>query len=262
MKKLKRLKVLYDIVYQSEDDITTKFMFVASFILHYTAKIIGFEIIYFPRMNILLQECIFITRKKTIDFWMVWEGHEKYIMNMLNKYEKTGTFIDIGANIGKYSILLAKRGWKVYSFEPIRSSYEMLKYHSVTNKVNGNIKIFNVAIGEITEKRKIYYSSYKTGEASISFKSKDSICENIYVEKLDNILLNEKMEQPMIMKIDVEGHEYEVLLGAKEIIKNYKPIIIIEMWNYMKDIDLLHSLGYNTELYRSNKSKKGIFYPY
>ncbi len=60
---------------------------------------------------------------------------------------------------------------------------------------------------------------------------------------LDKIL-NKKFSKKVILKIDVEGFEYKVLLGAKQFIKKNRPIIILEMWTKERDSNFLGKLGY------------------
>jgi len=86
-------------------------------------------------MKIKLNKCLFQTRKNTVDFWMIWKDYEKKVFNQLFKESKEGdTFIDVGANIGRYSVIMAYRGLRVYSFEPIKSNFKLLSLPIVFNK--------------------------------------------------------------------------------------------------------------------------------
>ena len=128
--------ILKNIINQSQDKISTKIKFLTSFFLHYsTKKLFKKSICKFPKMNLKLHNSIFETRKNTVDFWTVSTFHEKEMTEyMINKKEK-GTFIDIGTHIGRYSILMAKKGWKVHSFEPIKTNFNQLKKNAIKNNV-------------------------------------------------------------------------------------------------------------------------------
>jgi FkbM family methyltransferase len=253
--KTRDLRVALDIISQSRDGVFTKIKFFFAFLFHYGGKFFGININFFPKMNLDLRGIIFQTREKTIDFWMVWDKYEKEIMGELDKLEEKGTFVDAGANIGRYSLLMAKKDWEVYSFEPVKSNFFRLKNHLKNNSLIKKTKIFNLALGDKKEEKNIYFEKHKHGEASLLKKNKNIQKEKIKIEKMDNLLINKEIKKPVVLKIDVEGFEYKVLLGAKKFIKEYKPKIIIELWNKNKDIKFLNKMGYQ------NKGNLWIYKP-
>ena len=154
-KVIRGVVVLRDILKQSVDSKKIKRKFIFSFISHYLSKnIFGKKISNFPPMKIKLYDCIFKTRPNTIDFWAVWIGFERDITKYLLKKHKGGmTLVDIGANIGRYSIILAKKGWDVYSFEPVKDTFNQLKINAENNSLGNNIKMYNLGLGSKREKR-------------------------------------------------------------------------------------------------------------
>jgi FkbM family methyltransferase len=244
MGRIKNMGVVFDILSQSQDNFLVKSQFITAFFSHYIGKIFGLNLNILPKMRIKLQDCIFITRKKTIDFWIFWKNYEKEISTRLDKFKDKGTFIDIGANIGRYSLLMVKKGWKVYSFEPIKNNFIKLQEHIKINNIKKNIKVKKIALGNKKEKRNIYFEPHKHGEGSLVIKKKRSFSERVGVDLLDNLMKDKKYKKPILLKIDVESFEYEVLIGAKKFIQKYHPIIILEMWQKEKDIKFLEDLGY------------------
>ncbi len=212
-----------EVIKQSEDSFGTKIKFIYSYFLYYISKhIFKYPISKFPEMNLKVKNCIFKTRKKTIDFWMCLNSYESRIWNFLNN-KKDITFIDIGANIGKYTVPLGKK-FKVISFEPLKSNFNQLKINAKIN--NSKPLLYNIGLGDSEKEIEISYDPNEQGEASIVFKvGKEK--EKIKIVPLDKIL---KKEKNPILKIDVEGFEYEVLKGAEKFIKKNHPEIIIEIW--------------------------------
>jgi FkbM family methyltransferase len=248
MSKIKDSKVVIDIIKQSKNNLLIKIQFFLAFLMYYSMKKFGFVINYFPKLDIVLYDCYFKAREKTIDFWVLWKNYEKEIFREINKIKQKGTFIDVGANIGRYSILMAKKGWKVYSFEPVRNNFEKLMEHIKINNVQKNVQAKNAGLGKNNLKKKIYYLPYKYGEASIILSKKESNSEEIHMDKLDNFV-KKNYKKPIILKIDVEGFEFEVLKGSKKFIKKHHPIIILEMWNKERerDINFLEKIGYKNK---------------
>lgn len=250
-KAIRGMRIIKDIVNQIDGSFFDKLKFVKSFSLHYFLKSIGINYFKFPKLKIKIEELKFITRKNTLDFWVLWKDYEKEIFNQLESEIKNGdTFIDIGANIGRYSMVMANNGLNVFSFEPIKSNFKLLEHHEKINNLNKKIIPYNIGLGNTKERTEIFYFAHKYGEASVVFNFKNGIKEKINIDKLDNIKI--KPKNNCFMKIDVEGFEYDVLLGAKNFIKKYRPKIIVEIWKE-ETKDLLNEFNY---------SKSGeIWYP-
>ena len=78
-----------------------------------------------------------------------------------------------------------------------------------------------------------------------------------YALKLDDLCIKDKIS---FIKIDIEGNEYEFLLGAKNLIKKNKPILLIEIHNnFNKVLKLLYKLNYKEKFYFKN-SRNRVFY--
>lgn len=243
MKKIfKFFKIARDIFSQIEGNFLIKIKFIKSFFLHYFLKMFGMEYINFPELKIRVNNALFSTRKNTIDFWMCWKDYEKETFNQLKKEIKPNdTFIDVGANIGRFTIIMAEEGLCVYSFEPIKDNFELLRTNIKNNNLEKKTQLYNVGLGDKKEKKDICYIPYKHGEASVVFNFKKGIKEIININKLDDVKI--KVQNNCFLKIDVEGFEYNVLIGAGKFIKKYKPKIIIEIWRE-ETKEILKNYGY------------------
>jgi len=151
--------------------------------------------------------------------------------------EKKGLVLDIGANIGNISQALISAGHEVVAFEPQPEVCELLRLNCPSAVVH------NLAVGatnSIVQIPKIDYSqSGNFGGVSID----SGIGLVIEVRTLDSYKLNDVS----LIKIDVEGFEEQVLLGAQETIARSKPIIYLEADRVEKLAaldDILKSMAY------------------
>lgn len=251
-----------DIPLQSEDKLTTRLRFALAFVAYYALKMLSVKVFLFPEMNIRLFGCILRIRRNTLDFWVAWSHWEEEITNYLvNHPEEKCVFIDVGAHIGRYSVIMAKKAWEVYSFEPLDSNFARLKLNVEANGVDDRIKLYRMGLGREKEYHTIFFDENRHAEASIFFQ--DRMCsEKVFVNKLDSVL-QQKFSCKVVLKIDVEGFECEVLEGARDFIKWNTPEIIIEISSQNTDavFDFLNSLGYGL-LRRCKDAENYIFAPH
>lgn len=164
-------------------------------------------------------------------------------------------FADVGANIGGYSIFAASYGADVYAFEPVPSTFELLKRNIEANpgfaeKIHPIMKVISDSVGMVT----FTIDSDTTNKVV----SEDNIVINgSNVEKIPSVTLDSIMEKVNILKIDVEGHEKSVLKGAERILssKDLRLIILEDPDEEIKT--LLMSYGF-TQCNYDIKNKKII----
>lgn len=185
---------------------------------------------------------------------------ERNKYNWLKHFE-IKTIIDIGANTGSFTIFINKifPHASIYAFEPLNDCYEELKLN--TNNIK-KLKIFKFALSDRKEKTFINRSSFAPSSSILEMSethknsfphSKSSSKEEIEVDTLDNLLMNEYLEKNILVKIDVQGYEKKVLLGAQKILTKTK-IIILELSfeelykgspNFDEIYNLLKKFGFN-----------------
>ena len=165
-------------------------------------------------------------------------GEKKFIKS-LKKFD-IKVCIDIGANVGNFSDLLIKElNCKVISFEPNKFSFEELK--KLELKYKDNLKSFNYALGDKNKKTYLYYGSKYSQLASLDkklnninfIKKKNKHKMQINSRTLD-FFIKKKINLKRIdfIKIDTEGYELEVLKGAQNTIKKFKPNFIQLEFNW------------------------------
>lgn len=161
-----------------------------------------------------------------------------------------GSALDVGANIGNHSLYFSDYFSNVLSFEPQPLTFELLQFNS---RLTNNIKCFNFGLSS-SEKKESFVVDQKNigGSHIVPEGSSNGVILNL--KTLDS--MSDVICSPVrLIKIDVEGHEYEVLLGAKQVILKHQPIIIFEqhesdfIGNSTKSLDLIRSFNYTKFAY-------------
>lgn len=147
-------------------------------------------------------------------------------------YAKDKTALDIGANIGNHSLFFANNFNDVYAFEPNPVTFEVLQINCKFASANKNIIPLNFGLSDIKGRLPFYINHSIIGgiggSAIINTKNEnidDAI--QIDVKRLDD-LMELKDADIALIKIDVEGHEINVLNGAKNTIIKNMPAILFE----------------------------------
>ena len=164
------------------------------------------------------------------------KNYEKSVKNFVKKkLNKNSNAIDIGANLGYFSILFSsiiKQG-KVYSFEPEKKNFKKLLDNIKLNNFK-NILPYNIGLSNSKSQKKMILTSEinEGGHHILNSNNINSKYQIINTDKLDNIIKNKKIFK--IVKIDVEGHELKVLEGMSNVLIRTHYIIIEENNNFRK----------------------------
>ena len=163
---------------------------------------------------------------------------DKAEINFIKEVSKKSSIflIDCGSNFGFYSLFVCSLSNKnkVISIEASPETLKEFKNNIDLNKFN-NIKYFNKAVSHVDNAIVELKESEKDWESSI-ISSDYKVINSIKIDTitLDTVLREEILnEETLIIKIDVEGSDLDVLAGAKKVIQQYKPIIIIEFSRYI-----------------------------
>jgi len=170
--------------------------------------------------------------------------HRDTILSYIPKKE---TFVDVGANLGIWSIAMSKHFKNVIAFEPSPRNRECLELN-----LNGRGEIRPYAVGSENGKAQFYDAIKNCGDCKIitpTIGSKKNQYE-VDLVKLDD----QNIENCSLIKIDVQGYELPVILGAEKLINEQQPWVIFEI---NEEIDLIcelfEKINYGMIL---NKSKR------
>jgi FkbM family methyltransferase len=158
--------------------------------------------------------------------------------------------IDIGANVGIYSVIaarLAVRDGKVHAFEPIAENLFYLEKNIVLNKSQNKVLVVPAAIGSKAGNLKLFLSDRQIGTHSVAQLSPRAVAVEVPVVTVDGYVKANKIHAVDVIKIDVEGYDGFVVDGAKKTLKKHKPTLFIEF-----NPPLLKACKYNPDLFLEN----------
>lgn len=162
---------------------------------------------------------------------------------------KGEVFLDVGSHMGKYCVATSKivgDEGLVVAIEPLPANFLALQRNMKRNNL-GNMVAFNLAAWAKHCRLKLFVGS---NSATSNVNRHNYACGSVEVqaETMDELLINDlNLGRVDWIKIDVEGAEYEVLLGLEETLSRFKPKLIIEVWskNMGKTKNLLNRHGYS-----------------
>jgi FkbM family methyltransferase len=133
--------------------------------------------------------------------------------------------LDIGANIGVYTLHIAKKLnhlGNVYSFEPDPSNFRRLKENCQLNSFCESVKLFEIALSNSSDTVTLYQcDDSNSGWHSLTKFSDIAVSQTeVKAETLDNIINKLQITEIQLIKIDVEANEFELLEGAEQTLKS------------------------------------------
>lgn len=199
-----------------------------------------------------------------IDSSIYYKGYfERDTTLAINKLCKSGmTVVDIGANIGYYTLLLAKLVGpmgKVIAFEPAQWAFSKLKRNLELNDFD-NITLEKKALSNENRQDQVrhFYCSWP-----LHTNSEDQIHpihhgramkDIVDFATLDHYVKQKGIKKIDLIKLDVDGHEFKVIQGAVKTLRSFKPLIVMELSSYTLEevgdniadlVSLLSGLGFS-----------------
>ena len=229
-----------------------------NFIARLLTKIFGSFIVKTQEKNLIQ---VFLDSQMDCSYFNSDFKRNNLILGEINKLTEGEYFLDIGSNIGYYSLIASKKigdSGRVYAFEPSNREYKRLLKNIELNKCR-NIIPANIALSDSNNEIEFSVAQGHTGLNSIIIgdKSVDKMPQMIKTMRLDTYFDSENREFRLV-KIDVEGSEFMVLKGMEKILKNGNiSRIIIEItprflkcFGYNKNdiYDYLRGYGYKSLL--------------
>jgi FkbM family methyltransferase len=162
------------------------------------------------------------------DYLLRFGHYEKEVEQVLSGLITRGTtFIDVGANIGYFTVLCSGLAREVYAFEPAPAVFERLSRNVRLNGLR-NVRAFQCAVGRRRTKLRLYESKVSAGHDSTIRRFEHDRSVLVDAVSLDDTI--EPMAGDIVMKVDAEGSEMDVLLGAMGLIRSGKVSAIVLEW--------------------------------
>ena len=162
--------------------------------------------------------------------------YEPAITEIFCKIVKPGNVcLDVGANIGWYTTLfqkLAGQSGSVHAFEPVHGIFERLCRNVKLNSPPDNVVVNNLALGDTEKMVELHvFQDLPDGHASIAtFDKKEYETFHCPMVTLDSYLISRNIENVNIVKMDIEGAELMMLLGASRLFEqDQPPVLEVEM---------------------------------
>jgi FkbM family methyltransferase len=182
-----------------------------------------------------------------------WRGYHSYReLRVLHRLLTPAmTFVDVGANRGEFTIFAAKRlpHGRVLSFEPLPDNYGELMHNIELNRLE-NVTPFPVGLAESSRCQPLFTSadeavhqSWNEGLGSLFASDYRAIeLEAVELRTLDEVCSETKLDAIHCIKVDVEGAELPVLQGARDCLRRFRPVLILEM-----NAETFRAAGYSSQ---------------
>lgn len=157
------------------------------------------------------------------------DHYEPYITELMIKYtNSTGDVLDIGGNIGYFSVLCSqKTKGKIYSIEPEEANYLNLLENIRLNQ-SINVLPLNFAVGNANGNIDLYINKKNKGDHRCSeFTENLSKVTRVDLKRIDNFLTKEEFDRIRLIKMDVQGYEMKVCEGMTEYLAKASNLKII-----------------------------------
>jgi FkbM family methyltransferase len=161
------------------------------------------------------------------------------IRSVLRLVEPHWTILDVGANIGFWSVPLARalnESGRLHSFEPVSSNFRLLSANVKENCLTPVVHTHQLGLSDRSgtveiSLREDFVGGSETGNAAIVIDDDDSRfqCVQVKIQPLDALSDSLALDRLDFIKIDIEGHEHKFLTGAARTIARFRPILFMEI---------------------------------
>ncbi len=173
-----------------------------------------------------------------------------------NHLKSADVFVDIGANVGYFTLLACSMGKQVIAVEPLWANLRYLYANIERNGWTGGVEVYPVGLSDKPEVKALYGSGTDASLVPGWSGASESFKRMISVTTLDILLGDRFVDRRVVIKMDIEGHEYHALLGALNTLKApWRPRWLVEITlsehrqdggnpHFLQTFELFWNLGY------------------
>lgn len=177
----------------------------------------------------------------------------------IRQFKPGEVLVDIGANVGMYTIMAAKgKGVRVFAFEPESQNYAQLNRNIVYNQLNGLCIAYPLALSNTSKVDRLYLSKFSLGGSCHTFgesidhhlkERRQTYVQGCMCAPLDQLVREGVLPQPDHIKVDVDGLEHLVLEGAVETLASPQlKSLLVELNTHLPEhrqiVERMRELGY------------------
>lgn len=180
------------------------------------------------------------------------------LVKRLKTKENNAVVLDVGANFGYLSLVWAKsiaQNGKVLSFEPNLNVYNSFRNSIRANSLESSIELNNLAVGKKDGTIELFLSS--TTSNTLQTNTQDNGSTQIEMVSLDSFLKRNGIDRCDLVKIDVDGIELDILMGATHLMERCNPIFIVETNDDERIIEFFDKRNYQVLDMKLNPFQSG-----
>ena len=188
----------------------------------------------------------------------------------IDEFSKGCTLLDIGANVGTYSVYAAiVKGVKVYAFEPSSPNFYLLNRNIQVNNISNLVTAFPLALSNENKTDFLYMPNLNIGQSGntagqdtdwLLQEQNSEVKQAAVIASIDQLIKDRIITPPNHIKIDVDGIEPKIIKGATKLLSSGKvESILIELVDHLPEhsetIRALNAYGYEHSLEETEKNR-------
>jgi len=210
-------------------------------------------------VRIALRDGIYLYVDPAVDLQetIFWTGeYDRPVIRRMKQLLPPGAVaLDVGANIGAYSVQLGRAlqdGGRLIAIEPVPANVKRLRENVEVNGLAEVIEIVETAVGDRHGVVRLRGADSARGVAGNAVVADSGVAASLTT--IDSIAEQYALERCDLMKLDIEGCEYAALRGAERLLRRFRPVLYLELnahwmshfgWTVYDLLNYLEPLGYD-----------------
>lgn len=157
-----------------------------------------------------------------------WEQQEIRLFKRILK--RADRFVNVGANVGLYTLIARENGLPVTALEPVFETIQFLMENLELNNLQENVTVIPAAAGQNPGIGTIYGLGTASSLLENWGRNPTSLAQKVPVVRLDDVIQKPRKDEQLLILMDVEGFEFQALQGSLELMDSHpRPFWIVEL---------------------------------